>query len=172
MLEIKQLNSENIEIVSSLAHQIWPHAFDAILTKDQMRYMLDWMYDVNTLKEQIQTGHLYYIIKENGEARGFLGVEPNYPDAGILRIHKLYVLTDRQGKGLGRALVNHAIDIAFDLDMHSLHLNVNRYNKAADFYKHIGFEVVGEEDIDIGKGYLMEDFIMELKLFPDKKAES
>ena len=66
MLEVKQLNSDNIEIVNSLAHQIWPHAFDAILTKDQMQYMLDWMYNVNTLKEQIQTGHLYYIIKENG----------------------------------------------------------------------------------------------------------
>lgn len=171
MLEVKQLNSDNIEIVNSLAHQIWPHAFDTILTKDQMQYMLDWMYNVNTLKEQIQTGHLYYIIKENNVPKGFLGVEANFPDAGILRIHKLYVLTDRQGKGLGRALVNQAIDIAFDLDMHTLHLNVNRFNKAAEFYKYIGFEVIREEDIDIGKGYLMEDFIMELKLFPDKKAE-
>ena len=65
---------------------------------------------------------------------------------------------------MGRVLLNKAIDIAFDLDLTSLHLNVNRFNEAVDFYKHCGFKVIGEEDIDIGKDYLMEDFIMELRL--------
>ncbi|MDB4515960.1 GNAT family N-acetyltransferase, partial [Crocinitomicaceae bacterium] len=94
----------------------------------------------------------------------FIGLEPNYPDADILRIHKLYILPESNGKGLGRVLLNKAIDVAFDLDLHTLHLNVNRFNDAVEFYKHCGFKIIGEEDIDIGKGYLMEDFIMTLKL--------
>ncbi|MDX2359845.1 MAG: GNAT family N-acetyltransferase [Crocinitomicaceae bacterium] len=164
MIEINQLNTEQVFIVNHLAHDIWPDAFKDILTKQQIGYMLDWMYDLNTLQEQIQIGHLYYLLKEDGIAKGFLGLEPNYPDAGSLRIHKLYVLPDNQGKGLGRALLNQAIDIAFDLDQTSLHLNVNRFNKAVEFYNHVGFNTIGEEDIDIGKGFLMEDYIMELKL--------
>jgi len=164
MIEINQLHTEDVFIVNHLAHDIWPDAFKDILSKNQIDYMLDWMYNLNTLQEQIQIGHLYYLIKENGVAKGFIGLEPNHPDAGSLRIHKLYVLPSNQGSGLGRALVNHAMDIAFDLDQTSLHLNVNRFNKSVDFYHHLDFKTIGEEDIDIGKGYLMEDFIMELKL--------
>ena len=40
-------------------------------------------------------------------------------------------------------------------------LNVNRFNSALGFYKKIGFEVVDEVNIDIGNGYLMEDYVME-----------
>ena len=164
MIEINQLGTEDVFIVNHLAKEIWPHTFKDILTPEQITYMLDWMYNIQTLQEQVQTGHLYYLIKSEGRALGFMGLEPNYPDAGFLRMHKIYVHPDAQGKGLGRAMVNYAIDLSFDLDLTSIHLNVNRFNKAVDFYKYIGFNVIGEEDIDIGKGYLMEDFIMELPL--------
>ena len=164
MIEVKQLNKDEVAVVNALAEDIWPHTFGEILSKDQIEYMLDWMYNLNTLQEQVQIGHLYYVIKENGVPKGFMGLEPNYPDADILRIHKLYVLPESQGKGYGRSLLNHAFDIAFDLDLHTLHLNVNRFNKSVEFYKHVGFKITGEEDLDIGKGYLMEDYIMELSL--------
>lgn len=164
MIEVKQLNKDEVAIVNELAEDIWPHTFGEILSKDQIEYMLDWMYNLNTLQEQVQIGHLYYVIKENGVPKGFMGLEPNYPDADILRIHKLYVLPGSQGKGYGRSLLNHAFDIAFDLDLHTLHLNVNRFNKSVEFYKHVGFKITGEENLDIGKGYLMEDYIMELRL--------
>lgn len=164
MIETVQLHKEDVFMVNHLAYQIWPITFREILSKDQIDYMLDWMYDVNTLQEQVQTGYLYYLLKENGVAKGFLGVEPNFPDADYLRIHKLYVLPDQHGKGLGRTLLNQAIDVAFDLDLHTIHLNVNRFNKAVQFYEHCGFKITGEEDIYIGKDYLMEDYIMELQL--------
>ena len=164
MIETVQLNKDDVFLVNQLAHDIWPQAFKDILTKDQITYMLDWMYDVNTLQEQAQTGHLFFLVKEHGVAKGFVGVEPNFPDVGMLRIHKLYMLPECQGKGMGRVLLNKAIDIAFDLDLTSLHLNVNRFNEAVEFYKHCGFSVIGEEDIDIGRDFLMEDYIMELKL--------
>lgn len=168
MLEIKQVRAVDADVINELAHQIWPHTFSQILSKDQIAYMLDWMYDPQTLKEQINTGQLFYVIKEYNRPKGFIGLEPNYPDAGILRIHKLYVLPEEQGKGLGRKLLTQAFDVAFDLDLHTLHLNVNRFNKSVDFYKHVGFDIIGEEDIEIGKGYLMEDFIMTLSLGSDK----
>ncbi len=168
MLEIEQVRANNAYIINDLAHQIWPHAFRGIISEDQIKYMLDWMYNVQTLEEQINTGQLYYVLKEFGQAKGFIGLEPNFPDAEQLRIHKLYVLPNEQGKGFGRKLLTQAIDVAFDLDLKSLHLNVNRFNESVKFYKHVGFSTIGEEDIDIGQGYLMEDYIMELRLISDK----
>lgn len=164
MIEVVQLGKEEIFLVHKLAHDIWPKAFRNIISSDQINYMLDWMYDINTLEEQVQTGHLFYVVKEDGVAKGFIGLEPNYPDIEILRIHKFYVLPECQGKGMGRVLFNKAVDVAFDLDLSTLHLNVNRFNPSVEFYKHLGFKVVAEEDIDIGRDYFMEDYIMELNL--------
>lgn len=164
MIEVVQLGKEEIFLVHKLAHDIWPKAFRNIISSDQINYMLDWMYDINTLEEQVQTGHLFYVVKEDGVAKGFIGLEPNYPDIEILRIHKFYVLPECQGKGMGRVLFNKAVDVAFDLDLSILHLNVNRFNPSVEFYKHLGFKVVAEEDIDIGRDYFMEDYIMELNL--------
>lgn len=163
-IRTRQLHAVEMNIVHDLAHDIWPHAFKDILSNDQIAYMLDWMYDVNTLQEQALTGYIYYVAEEYGKPIGFVGMEPNFPSEGHLRIHKIYLLPEYHGKGVGRLLFNTAVDTAFDTECHKLHLNVNRFNDAVEFYKHLGFTITGEEDIDIGKGYLMEDYIMELEL--------
>lgn len=162
MLAISQLTKDDVIIVHQLARTIWPEAFKDILEPAQIEYMLEWMYNVNTLTEQAQTGHLFYMITSDGVPKGFIGLEPNYPDVGTLRIHKLYVQANAHGLGLGKALLEKALEVGRELDVATINLNVNRYNKAVDFYKHHGFQIVKEEDIKIGKGYLMEDYVMVL----------
>lgn len=160
MLAISQLTKDDVIIVHQLAKTIWPEAFKDILKPDQIEYMLDWMYDVNTLTEQAQTGHLFYMITLDGIPKGFIGLEPNFPDVGTLRIHKLYVKESDHGKGLGKALLEKALQIGRELDVATINLNVNRFNKAVDFYTAQGFQIIKEENINIGKGYYMEDFVM------------
>ncbi len=160
MLAISQLTKDDVIIVHQLAKTIWPEAFKDILKPDQIAYMLDWMYDVNTLTEQAQTGHLFYMITLDGIPKGFIGLEPNFPDVGTLRIHKLYVKESDHGKGLGKALLEKALEIGRELDVATINLNVNRFNKAVDFYTSQGFKIIKEETINIGKGYYMEDFVM------------
>jgi ribosomal protein S18 acetylase RimI-like enzyme len=46
----------------------------------------------------------------------------------------------------------------------AMQLNVNRYNKSVHFYEKQGFTIIRQEDIDIGSGYFMNDFVMELPL--------
>ena len=164
MLAISQLTKDDIIIVHQLAKRIWPDAFKDILKPDQIEYMLDWMYNVNTLTEQVQTGHLFYMVTLDGVPKGFVGLEPNFPDAGTLRIHKLYVETSDHGKGLGKALLEKTIEIGKELDVATINLNVNRFNAAVDFYTSQGFKIIKEENIDIGRGYLMEDYVMVLEV--------
>ena len=45
-----------------------------------------------------------------------------------------------------------------------LELNVNRLNSAINFYKKLGFEIIQEEDIDIGNGFFMNDYVLSLQL--------
>ncbi len=69
-----------------------------------------------------------------------------------------------QGKGVGKLLLQEVTDRAQQLGQDTLLLNVNRFNVAIDFYKRQGFYVIAEEDIDIGNGYFMNDYLMEKKL--------
>ena len=160
MININQLNKDDVGIINMLAHDIWPVAFKDILEKDQIDYMLEWMYNVNTLTEQVQIGHLYFLATLDGIPVGFMGLEPNYPEIGTMRMHKLYVKPEVHGSGVGQAMLDKCIELSKELDFATVNLNVNRFNKAVTFYRYNLFEIVKEEDIKIGKGYLMEDYVM------------
>jgi ribosomal protein S18 acetylase RimI-like enzyme len=164
-MDIVELSPKEAFIVNDLAHRIWPETFKDILSPEQLSYMLNWMYSIETLQQQMAKGHRFFVIKENQEPLGFIGVQPHYPLKGQLKIHKLYVLPNQQGKGLGKQLIDFVISLARKHQIEKLTLNVNRFNKAVAFYKHIGFTIAFEENIEIGNGYLMEDYVMELELY-------
>ena len=73
-------------------------------------------------------------------------------------------MPETQGKGFGIQFINEIEKRAQEANNKLLFLNVNRFNKAQYFYKKLGFEIAYEEDIEIGNGYLMEDFVMEKKI--------
>lgn len=74
------------------------------------------------------------------------------------------MLPSMQGKGAGRFVINEILKAIHRKGGHALQLNVNRNNKAVDFYKKFGFEIIREEDINIGNGYFMNDYVMEKKI--------
>lgn len=163
-MSIKLISKSELISIQDLAYATWPETFQEILTKEQITYMLSWMYDLKVLEEQIDKGHLFYIYFENEIPTGFIGIELHCPDEKTLKIHKLYVLPNAQGLGIGKKLIQKAIEIGEEHQIENLVLNVNRFNKAVAFYQKFGFNIDYEEDIDIGNNYLMEDFVMSYKL--------
>lgn len=163
-MEIRELNRDELTLITSLAHEIWPITFAEILSTEQIAYMLDWMYNEKQLSSQHGSGHSFFALYLNNEAIGFMGIEPNYLGTTSLKIHKLYVKPNVHGKGLGKEFIEFAKLFALRQNCSSLVLNVNRFNKAVQFYLHVGFTITKEEDIEIGNGFLMEDYVMELKL--------
>ncbi|UUC47111.1 GNAT family N-acetyltransferase [Flavobacterium cerinum] len=161
---ITQVTSpQQLEIIRSLAYTIWPDTYGAILSEQQLNYMLDKIYAIPSLQEQQQNGQHFVLVEEDGVYYGFASYQINYKE-GKTKLHKIYVLPQTQGKGIGKLLLGYIEQVVVENKNQSLLLNVNRFNKAIDFYTRQGFEVVGEENIDIGEGYLMEDYIMEKKI--------
>jgi ribosomal protein S18 acetylase RimI-like enzyme len=70
-------------------------------------------------------------------------------------------LTNHQGKGIGKALIDFIVNEAKERHQKGLILNVNKRNIAIRFYESIGFNISNEEVIDIGNGFVMDDFVME-----------
>ncbi|MBI1838262.1 MAG: GNAT family N-acetyltransferase [Flavobacteriia bacterium] len=159
--EIEIIDCSTISRVQSIALKTWPDTFKNILSEAQIKYMLDWMYNTETLSNQVLKGHYFVILKSNGLDLGFIGFQSNYPENNISKIHKIYVLPEAQGLGVGKKLIEYTEDFLKNTATTSLLLNVNRYNSATEFYKKLGFKIIKEENIDIGNGYFMEDFVME-----------
>jgi len=163
-MNIVEATKEHIFIIQLLSDKIWPPTFCEILTQEQIAYMMEMMYSKSSLEKQMEDGHCYLLAEEDGEYLGFLSYELNYKNSDITKVHKIYVLPSLHGKGVGRFFIDAAGETAKKNSNKELSLNVNRYNKAIDFYKRVGFEIMRSEDIDIGNGFLMEDYIMNKKL--------
>ncbi|WPR75641.1 GNAT family N-acetyltransferase [Algoriphagus sp. NG3] len=164
MINIVPASKEELIHVQSIAKKTWPDTFGEILSPKQIEYMLSWMYSLETLEQQASDGYLFFLAEENGEKLGFTGIEVNQV-LGKTKIHKIYILPTAQGKGIGKLLIKKVKEIALENNQASLLLNVNKYNQGAiDFYEYLGFVQIKEEIIDIGNGYVMDDYVFELKL--------
>ena len=160
-MQILHADKDQLHIVRDLAYKIWPDTYGQILSEAQLDYMLENFYAIPSLENQMDNSHVFLLAEENGTFYGFAAYELNCLNSGKTKLHKIYVLPETQGKGVGKLLFNAVERAAKEAGNSHLFLNVNRYNIAQEFYKRLGFEVVHEEDIEIGKGYLMEDFVME-----------
>ena len=107
-------------------------------------------------------GHVFYLAKDEKENYvGFLSFEINSAPHKT-KIHKIYVLPETQGTGLGRQFFELVKQKAKENNQKAIFLNVNKYNSALHFYTKLGFSIVNDEVIDIGEGYVMDDYVMEL----------
>jgi diamine N-acetyltransferase len=159
-LTIRKAGPDDINLIGYLAHTIWPGAYGNILSAEQLKYMLDLIYSPAALRRQMTTDqHNFYIAELGDEPIGFASYGA-LSEQNSFKLHKLYVLPGTQGKGIGKALIDFIIKQLQPLGAKKLLLNVNRHNKAKNFYEKLGFTVIKEEDIDIGNGYFMNDYVM------------
>jgi ribosomal protein S18 acetylase RimI-like enzyme len=165
MITIVTATPNDYKTIQDIAHQTWPIAYGEILQKAQLDYMLDAFYNEEALKDSVvNKGHHFVLAKEGDETLGFASYEHHYNQKLQTKIHKIYILPQTQGKGIGKILIDFIENTAKENDSTALSLNVNRFNKALHFYQKIGFEIVSEVDIELDHGYLMEDYVMEKKI--------
>ncbi|WP_223845485.1 GNAT family N-acetyltransferase [Flavobacterium selenitireducens] len=161
---IKKAFANELNVIRSIAHRTWPVTYSGILSKEQLAYMLDMMYSVEALNQNLDDGVHFIVAEENGEYFGFGGLEHRYKNENRTHIHKIYVLPEAQGRNIGRLLMESMQRAAIDSGSEQITLNVNRNNKALHFYERLGFEILETVDIAIGNGYLMEDYVMGKRL--------
>jgi ribosomal protein S18 acetylase RimI-like enzyme len=157
---IRRADETDIPVISILAHAIWPGTYGDIISEPQLKHMLDLFYSHESLQKQFADGHIFLLALMNAETVGFASYSHGNK-AGVYKVHKLYVHPMLHGKGFGSKLLDTIVDDVKPKGATQLQLNVNRHNKARNFYERYGFKVVGEEDIAIGEGYFMNDYVME-----------
>ncbi len=166
MIHFRKATIDDIPLIRELTFKVWPQTYAGILSGEQIDYMLDLMYSSDSLQKQMEELHHQFIIGFDAEepvAFASFSAKPD-SDNRIWRVHKIYILPGRQGLGIGRKSLDQIAADLMPLGATTLELNVNRHNPARSFYERIGFVIVGEQDIDIGNGYYMNDYVMKLEL--------
>ena len=162
MLSIRNASTTDIPHIRELTFNVWPQTYRSIITKEQIDFMLEMMYSEASLTEQMNNGHQFVIINDTDEPVGFAAYQEIEPS--LFKLHKIYILATQQGKGTGKFLIEHIFNTIQQRGAVSLQLQVNRNNKAKDFYEKLGFKIIQEADFDIGNGFFMNDYVMEKKM--------
>jgi diamine N-acetyltransferase len=156
-LFIRKANGKDITAIQEISRITWAATYN-FLPEGQMEYMLDWMYSSESLKNQMQNGHQFFIAELDEVAIGFASVSQEKDQ--LFKLNKLYVLPNIQKTGAGKALLNEVKNHVKNNGGNEIQLQVNRKNSAKDFYLKNGFIVSFEADFEIGNGFFMNDYVM------------
>ena len=152
-----QTNADFIQI-ASLGTIIWTEHYTPIIGSEQVSYMLEKFQSESAVKRQIQEGTDYYIIKHQNITVGYLSF---YKKEDSLFLSKLYVLGTERGKGIGKAAMSFLEKKRIEITCKSISLTVNKYNtNSINAYEKMGFEKIDSVVMDIGNGYVMDDYVM------------
>ncbi len=151
-----------IKKTAQLAHNIWNAHYTPIIGQAQVDYMLENLQSEKAIEEQIAAGYEYFLLFESEAPIGYLGLRPHHPK-GKLMISKIYVDPSCQGKGYGNKLLEFTKKFSLMGEMNCIWLTVNRHNSnSISWYEKKGFVKIKEAQFDIGSGYIMDDFVLEV----------
>lgn len=97
-----------------------------------------------------------WVAKVNSKVIGIVTYDREIP----AKVGALYVLPSHHGEGVGKALMQHVLEI---IGNQEVVVNVASYNsKAIEFYKKFGFAITGaiEDKVDFGNGKYIPEIQM------------
>jgi diamine N-acetyltransferase len=158
------LTKDQIGVLAVLADEIWHEHFIKILSIKQIDYMVEKFQSAPAMKEQIENqNYQYFFLEEKGSPIGYIGFKV---DENKLFLSKIYILKKHRGSGYASQAFEFLEGLCAGMNLKAIWLTVNRFNQdTIKIYEKKGFEKIRTQVADIGQGYVMDDYIMEKKMF-------
>lgn len=160
--QITQITPTEIPQLREIALPSFERTYRDIVSKEQNDYMIEEMYSIESLQNQFAEGQQFYFFYEEGRVVGYLSLHPE--ESTLVHLEKLYFDYNVHGKGYGRKLIEFAFEEVKRLckgEPCRMELNVNRYNKAVDFYFKIGLKIARQGDYKMeGTDFIRPDYIL------------
>ncbi len=162
---ISPLGVADVDSVIALARRVWQQTYPGIISQEQIDYMLAQRYGRERLLAELATPGIWWdLATADGCQAGFSSC---IAMAGgcEMKLDKLYVDPQRQNGGIGGRLLEEVERHARAAGCGTLILAVNKRNqRAIAAYLRYGFVVRDSVCVDIGHGFVMDDFIMSRSL--------
>lgn len=148
----------DIKELASLASSIWHEYWTCLLSPEQIDYMVENFQSEKAIKEQIEDeNYTYYFIKSDNENVGYFGISDK---RDFLFLSKIYIRKEFRHKGIGTKAFDKIKELALGKP---IRLTVNKHNtNSINAYKKWGFKTIDAVVTDIGSGFVMDDYIMEI----------
>jgi ribosomal protein S18 acetylase RimI-like enzyme len=157
---IRRAVPADVPVLGELAVRIWRQYYPCILSHAQIEYMLPRMYSADVIASELVRGVIWSIAERDGQPIGFSSLEVE-AGMGRAKLHKLYLLPEFHGKGIGKGMLEHVKAVAAAGGAKEVYLQVNKRNqRAIKAYQRSGFRISKEIVVDIGDGFVMDDYIM------------
>jgi len=162
MAVLKPVSQQDIETVQQLANEIWHEHYSKIISREQIDYMLSIFHSTDRILSETAEGCIWRLLWEDSHPVGYLMLKP---EATRMYLSKIYLKKEFRGKGLGKLMMDFIKAQVVNNKMSIIYLNVNKSNTdTIRFYENNGFMKTGEGVFDIGKGFVMDDYIYELRI--------
>jgi GNAT superfamily N-acetyltransferase len=151
-----------IVTVERLAREIWTDHFEPIIGVPQVEYMLKEFQSVAAIRRYLTEGYKYYLVYSDALPVGYMGILSR-SDSGELFLSKFYLLQEYRGRGMGRQMMEFIKAFARENGLKKISLNTNKRNlDTIRFYEKAGFVKRCSDVIDIGCGFVADDWLMEM----------
>ncbi|MEA5087126.1 MAG: GNAT family N-acetyltransferase [Methanocorpusculum sp.] len=155
---------EQIKKTAELAEIIWTEHYTPLIGAAQVAYMIEKFQSVSAVTAQIRQGYRYYLMQSGGISAGYTAVLSE-PVEKSLFLSKIYVEKSYRGRHFTSKTLAALKKICREEDLEKIRLTVNKGNHSSlAVYEHLGFVQVQDIVTDIGEGYVMDDYIMEMTI--------
>ncbi len=152
--EIKLLRPQDAEALSALCLRIYPQFF-LYLWHENGEWYQNEKYNATQLRSEIENPNSqYYFLLLDNEPVGYLklnlhNILPNFPSQNGLEVERIYLLQETQGRGLGKKLMDFAVEQARILQKDHVFLYVMDSSlDSIKFYEMVNFVKFGRKFLD------------------------
>ena len=163
LITINKLLDADLEALRKVSREIWFTHYPTILSHEQIEYMLDKMYGIGVIENEIYNQGIFYDqVLYNSKLVGYVSYGSEIMDnISYLKLYKCYLLPSLHGFGYGQKMLFHIYQKAQAMKLEKIILNVNKRNqKGIKAYSRFGFEIIDSQVKDFGNGFVLDDYIM------------
>ena len=156
-------SDEDIQKVAILADEIWHQHYVPIIGQAQVDYMIEKFQSFPAMCTQIRTdGYEYFQIFSKDCLAGYIGIRV---EETSLFLSKLYIKKDCRGLGLASKAIGFLKNLCSERGLNRIYLTCNIHNHhSLAAYDRLGFKITDSVVGDIGNGFVMDDYLLELKI--------
>lgn len=156
-IDIKKCTLEDLQTLQEISYQTFNETFKDQNSPENMTVYLEKAFNLSQLDTELSNASSqFFFVYVNDEVAGYLKV--NSDDAqseemgdDALEIERIYVKNDFKKQGLGKDLLNKAVEIAFETNKKKIWLGVWENNEnAIAFYRKMGFVQSGVHSFYMG----------------------
>ena len=147
-IQIIQATLSHVSLLSKLGAETFSETFAQANNPDDIqKYLAESFNEEQVKKELNESGSIFLLANYRNELAGYVRlresneVQEKFPSKRLIELQRIYSYQKYIGKGIGKALLNHCIQLAKEKGYHIIWLGVWEHNQhAIQFYKHFGFE--------------------------------